>query len=45
MAYKEDLGKIKDQGKAGYVMVGYDDIYAVEYFTNHAWHTGSTTAK
>ena len=32
MAYKEDLGKIKDQGKAGYVMVGYDDIYAVEYF-------------
>lgn len=32
MAYTEDLGKIDNQGKAGYLMVGYDDIYSIEYF-------------
>ena len=32
MAYTENLGKVDSQGKSGYVMVGYDDIYAIEYF-------------
>lgn len=32
MAYTENLGKVDSQGKAGYVMVGYDDIYSIEYF-------------
>lgn len=32
MAYTENLGKVGVQGKSGYVMVGYDDIYSIEYF-------------
>lgn len=32
MAYTENLGKVDVQGKSGYVMVGYDDIYSIEYF-------------
>lgn len=32
MAYTENLGKINNQGKSGYLMLGYDDIYAIEYF-------------
>ena len=32
MAYTENLSKVDSQGKSGYVMVGYDDIYAIEYF-------------
>ena len=27
MAYTENLGKVDNQGKSGYVMLGYDDIY------------------
>ena len=32
MAYTENLGKVDNQGKSGYVMLGYDDIYSIEYF-------------
>ncbi|WP_242489719.1 DUF5127 domain-containing protein [Bacteroides thetaiotaomicron] len=30
--YTENLGKVDNQGKSGYVMLGYDDIYSIEYF-------------
>ena len=26
------MGKVGAEGKSGYVMLGYDDIYAIEYF-------------
>lgn len=31
MAYMDDLGKVSSTGKSGFMMVGYDDVYAVEY--------------
>lgn len=31
MAYSEDLGKVSTNGKSGFMMLGYDDIYSVEY--------------
>jgi len=31
MSYMDDLGSINKDGKAGYVMMGYDDVYSVEY--------------
>ena len=32
MAYVDNLGKVDKQGKSGFVMLGYDDIYSIEYF-------------
>ena len=32
MAYTDDLGKVGTDGKSGFLMLGYDDIYAIEYF-------------
>lgn len=32
MAYTENLGKVDNTGKSGFVMLGYDDIYSIEYF-------------
>lgn len=32
MAYAENLGKVDRNGKNGFLMVGYDDVYAIEYF-------------
>ena len=32
MACVENLGKVDHSGKSGYVMLGYDDVYALEYF-------------
>jgi len=32
MAYTEKLGKVGSTGKSGYLMLGYDDIYSIEYF-------------
>ena len=31
MAYAHDLGAVSKEGKSGYVMIGYDDIYSIEY--------------
>lgn len=32
MAYTDNLGKVGADGKSGFLMLGYDDIYAIEYF-------------
>ncbi|MEG1585364.1 MAG: DUF4965 domain-containing protein [Bacteroidales bacterium] len=32
LAYSENLKAVDQKGKAGYLMVGYDDIYSIEYF-------------
>ncbi len=32
LAYVEKLGKVGANGKSGFLMLGYDDIYAIEYF-------------
>ncbi|WP_321333734.1 glutaminase domain-containing protein [uncultured Bacteroides sp.] len=31
MAYSDNLGKVTSDGKAGYMMLGYDDVYSIEY--------------
>lgn len=31
MAYADNLGKVSAEGKTGFMMVGYDDIYSIEY--------------
>ena len=31
MAYSEDLGNVDRNGRSGFMMIGYDDIYCVEY--------------
>lgn len=47
MAYAHDLGKVDKEGKEGYVMLGYDDIYSLEYFYKRRlayWkHNGSVS--
>lgn len=35
LAFAEDLGEIDAKGKAGFVMLGYDDRYSIEYFFEH----------
>jgi hypothetical protein len=32
LAYTDRLGKVGKDGKDGYLMLGYDDIYSIEYF-------------
>lgn len=32
LAYADDLGSIDKDGKAGFAMLGYDDVYSIEYF-------------
>jgi hypothetical protein len=32
LAYSQQLGKVGKEGKDGFLMVGYDDVYALEYF-------------
>src|SRR5690606_17131637 len=32
MAYSHQLGKVSTTAKDGFMMIGYDDIYAIEYF-------------
>lgn len=32
MAYTDNLGKVDVDGKSGFLMLGYDDVYALEYF-------------
>lgn len=32
LAYADQIGKVNNEGKDGYLMLGYDDIYSIEYF-------------
>lgn len=32
LAYAEDMGKVSTQTKSGFVLIGYDDIYSIQYF-------------
>ncbi|NDV66583.1 glutaminase domain-containing protein [Bacteroides sp. 224] len=47
LAYTENLGKVNRTGKDGYLMLGYDDIYSIEYFYKRRmayWkHNGKVT--
>ena len=47
MAYTEDMGEVDKSGKSGFLMLGYDDIYALEYFFERRqayWkHNGAVT--
>lgn len=31
MAYMDNLGEVSAEGKSGFIMIGYDDIYSIEY--------------
>ena len=31
MSYIDNLGKVSAEGKSGFMMIGYDDIYSIEY--------------
>lgn len=31
MAYVHNLGSVSNSGKEGFMMLGYDDIYSIEY--------------
>jgi len=31
MSYMHNLGEVKQEAKTGYAMIGYDDIYSIEY--------------
>lgn len=45
LAYTDNLEAVDDTGKTGYLMLGYDDIYSIEYFSKRRmayWkHDGS----
>jgi hypothetical protein len=32
LAYSQQLGKVGKESRDGYLMIGYDDVYAIEYF-------------
>lgn len=32
LAYSRDLGKVSSDKKTGFIMLGYDDIYSIQYF-------------
>lgn len=32
LAYSCDLGQVTSDKKAGFIMLGYDDIYSIQYF-------------
>lgn len=32
MAYSHDMGKVSSETASGYLMLGYDDIYSIQYF-------------
>ncbi len=32
LAYSEDLGKVGTDKVAGHVLIGYDDLYSIQYF-------------
>src|SRR5690606_29121666 len=32
LAYSKDLGEISTDNTTGYIMLGYDDIYSIQYF-------------
>ncbi len=32
LAYSEDLGKVSNNEVKGYLMIGYDDLYSIQYF-------------
>lgn len=32
LAYADQMGKVNKEGKDGYLMLGYDDVYSIEYF-------------
>ncbi|GAB1415396.1 DUF4965 domain-containing protein [Paludibacter sp.] len=32
MSYVDNLGKVDKTGKSSYLMIGYDDVYSIEYF-------------
>lgn len=35
LAYSRDLGEVGSDIKTGFIMLGYDDIYSVQYFENN----------
>lgn len=35
LSYSEDLGKVSSSKVSGYVMLGYDDIYSIQYFNDN----------
>ncbi|MFV0390915.1 MAG: glutaminase domain-containing protein [Paludibacteraceae bacterium] len=32
LAYADNMGTVSKEGKSGYLLLGYDDIYSIEYF-------------
>lgn len=41
MAYTHNLGMVSQNGKEGFMMIGYDDIYSIEYMYESVWDIGS----
>ena len=46
LTYLEDMGQVSSDQKTGYLMLGYDDIYSVQYFQQNLkgyWTNDGTT--
>lgn len=35
LAYSENLGSVSNKQTAGYIMLGYDDVYSIQYFNKN----------
>lgn len=46
LAYSDNLGKVNEKTVSGHLLIGYDDLYAIQYFNDNRmayWkHDGQT---
>ena len=45
LAYTDPIGKVSKETVSGHLMIGYDDLYSIQYFQDNRMPIGSTTER
>ena len=45
LAYSDNLGKVNEKTVSGHLLIGYDDLYAIQYFNDNRMAYWSTTGR